>query len=41
MDIAQRYGVMSIPTFIVFKGGEPAKKTLGAQPKEAILNLLA
>ena len=40
-DIAQRYGVMSIPTFISFKGGEPAKKTLGAQPKEAILDLLA
>lgn len=40
-DIAQRYGVMSIPTFIAFKGGEPAAKTLGAQPKEAILQLLA
>ena len=41
MDIAQRYGVMSIPTFIVFKGGEPTSKTLGAQPKENILNLFA
>lgn len=40
-EIAQRYGVMSIPTFIAFKGGEPASKTLGAQPKENILNLLA
>ncbi|MBQ9002591.1 MAG: thioredoxin [Eggerthellaceae bacterium] len=39
-DIAQQYGVMSIPTFISFKGGEPAKKTLGAQPKEKILELL-
>ena len=39
-DIAQKYGVMSIPTFIAFKGGEPAKKTLGAQPKEAILAML-
>ena len=39
-DIAQKYGVMSIPTFIAFKGGEPAKKTLGAQPKEKILELL-
>ncbi len=38
-DIAQRYGVMSIPTFIVFKGGEAASKTLGAQPKEKILEL--
>lgn len=40
-DIAQRYGVMSIPTFITFKGGEPVAKTLGAQPKDAILKLLA
>ena len=39
MDIAQKYGIMSIPTFIVFKGGQPAAKTLGAQPKEAILAL--
>ena len=38
-DIAQRYGVMSIPTFIVFKGGEPVAKTLGAQPKDALLAL--
>ena len=40
-DIAQQYGVMSIPTFIAFKNGEPAAKTLGAQPKEKILELLA
>ena len=39
-QVAQQYGVMSIPTFIVFKGGEPAGKTLGAQPKENILALL-
>ena len=40
-EIAQQYGVMSIPTFIAFKNGEPAAKTLGAQPKEKILELLA
>ena len=40
MEIAQKYGVMSIPTFIVFKDGEPAAKTLGAQPKENILAML-
>ena len=39
-DIAGRYGVMSIPTFIVFKNGEPTAKTLGAQSKENILALL-
>ena len=40
-DIAQRYGVMSIPTFIVFKNGEPVAKTLGAQTKDKIAMLLA
>lgn len=39
MDVAQKYGVMSIPTFIVFKGGQPVAKTLGAQPKENIMKL--
>ena len=38
-DIAQRYGVMSIPLFIVFKNGEPVAKALGSQPKEQILSL--
>ena len=37
--IAQRYGVMSIPTFIVFKDGKPSKQTLGAQSKSALMAL--
>lgn len=41
LEIAQQYGVMSIPTFIVFKDGQPAAKALGAQPKEKILDLFA
>ncbi len=40
-DIAQKYGVMSIPTFIVFKGGQPTAKQLGAMPKERLLDMLA
>lgn len=39
MEIAQRYGVMSIPTFIVFKDGEVSKKDLGAKPKSAVLSM--
>ena len=31
--IAQKYGVMSIPTMILFKGGEEAAKTQGFQPE--------
>ncbi len=39
-DIAGKYNVMSIPTLIVFKNGEPAVTSVGAKPKEAILELL-
>ena len=30
---AGKYGVMSIPTIILFKDGEPAKKVIGARSK--------
>lgn len=36
MEIAQRYGVMSIPTFISFKNGEVAGKQVGAVPKSRL-----
>src|SRR5215218_8366313 len=32
-SIAQRYGVMSIPTLILFKDGEPQAAAVGAMPK--------
>jgi len=31
--LAQRFGIQSIPTMILFKGGEPAASALGAMPK--------
>ena len=34
---AARYDVMSIPTLILFKGGEEVARVVGAKPKEAIL----
>ncbi|MBI4259061.1 MAG: thioredoxin [Actinobacteria bacterium] len=34
---ARRYGVMSIPTLIVFKNGEEKARVVGARGKEAIL----
>ena len=40
MEIAQKFGVMSIPTFIVFKNGEAAAKDMGAKPKAAVLEML-
>ena len=35
-ELAQRYGVMSIPTMILFKDGQPSAAVIGAQPKTAI-----
>ena len=35
-ELARRYGIMSIPAMILFKEGEPAAATIGAQPKGAI-----
>lgn len=40
MEIAQRYGVMSIPTFMAFDGGEVVGKQIGAVPKEKLSELL-
>ena len=36
-DVALRYQVMSIPTLIVFKDGEPAKRIVGAKGKQQLL----
>jgi thioredoxin 1 len=33
---AAKYGVMSIPTMIVFKNGQPAKTIVGAYPKRRL-----
>ena len=35
-ELAGRYGIMSIPTMILFKDGEPAAAAIGAQPKGAL-----
>jgi thioredoxin 1 len=34
--LAQRYGIVSIPTIILFQNGEPAAAAIGAQPKGAL-----
>ena len=39
-ELAVRFGVMSIPTLLVFKGGELVQTSVGAQPKDDILALL-
>ena len=32
--VAQQFGVMSIPTLILFKGGQPVERLVGYMPKE-------
>jgi len=37
-ELAQRYGVMSIPTLIVFKDGEAVETSVGFQPKKDLIS---
>ncbi len=39
-ELAQQFGVMSIPTLVVLKGGEITNQVTGSRPKAAILALL-
>jgi thioredoxin 1 len=40
-DIAMRFSVMSIPTLILFKAGEPAKRLVGAKGKSQLMQEIA
>ena len=35
-EIAAKYGIMSIPTLMIFKSGKEQERIVGAQPKKAI-----
>jgi len=35
--IARQYQIMSVPTMMLFQGGEPVKQIVGAKPKNAML----
>lgn len=39
-DLAMRYGVMSIPTVMVFVNGQPVAKQIGAAPKTTYVAML-
>lgn len=39
-DLAMKYGVMSIPTLVVFKNGEEIDRSVGALPKARLQALL-
>lgn len=40
MELAQKYQVMSIPTFLLFKDGKVEKQVMGARPKEDLEAML-
>lgn len=39
-DLARSYGIMSVPTLLVFKKGEESLRSIGLKPKQAILDML-
>jgi thioredoxin 1 len=41
LDVTRRYDVMSIPTLLLFKDGEPQVRLVGAKPKAQLLQELA
>ncbi|GAA3253709.1 thioredoxin [Nonomuraea helvata] len=36
-EIMARYGVMGIPTLLLFENGEPVKQVVGAKPKRMLV----
>jgi thioredoxin 1 len=40
-ETVRKFGVMSIPTLILFKEGEVAEQVIGFQPKEALSELIS
>ena len=39
-DIAEKYGIMSIPTSVIIKNGQEVNRTVGYVGKETILNMI-
>ena len=39
-DLAAQFGVMSIPTLLVFEQGKLVRQAVGARPKASVLDLL-
>ncbi len=39
-ELAEKFGVMSIPNVMLFKGGKVAKSSVGFRPKDSILEIL-
>ena len=40
MELASQFGVMTIPTLVLFKGGEEVNRSVGVIPKDKILDII-
>lgn len=40
LELARQYGIMSIPTIIIFRDGQPAERLVGVQQKLDLANML-
>jgi thioredoxin 1 len=40
IELAARYGVMTIPTVMIFKNGEQVAKSVGFSPKDEVLDFI-
>jgi thioredoxin 1 len=38
-NLAMRYGVMGVPTVILFRGGQVEKRATGFRPKKMLINM--
>lgn len=39
-ELAEQFGVMSIPTLMLFKNGKAISEAVGVRPKQEIINML-
>lgn len=39
-ELARQYNVMSIPTVLIFKGGQVVNQSVGVQPKEVLEDMI-
>lgn len=40
MELASRFGIMSVPTLVIFKKGEEIGREIGFRPKEQVLEMV-
>lgn len=38
VELAQRFGIMAVPTMVIFKDGKPVKQLQGFMPKAQLVN---